>query len=186
MVKARANIAVIGDSNIKRGSAEYRLAEAIGRELVNAGYRVLTGGMQGIMEAALRGAKTSPRYRPGDTIALLPGADPAKANRYADIIIPTGLDHLRNSVVAHAAAVVAVGGGAGTLSEICFAWIYRRPIIGLTGVKGWSARLAGKPLDGRNRFRRIPEDCIYAASSAAEVAAILKEYLHRYVRQGRQ
>jgi uncharacterized protein (TIGR00725 family) len=56
------------------------------------------------------------------------------ANPFVDIAIASGLDHVRNSVVAHADAVIAIGGGAGTMSEICFAWIYKRLVIG-----GWRA-----------------------------------------------
>ena len=80
--KRRAVIAVIGDSRVKHGSAQYRVAESIGCGLVDAGFRVLTGGLGGIMEAVFRGAKRSRRYAPGDTIAILPGANPNRANKY--------------------------------------------------------------------------------------------------------
>ena len=93
------------------------------------------------METACRGAKSSSKYQPGDTIAVHPGHDPRDANPFVDVAIASGLDHGRNSVVAHADGVVAIGGSAGTLSEICFAWIYKRLIVGMrTG--GWSGKLA--------------------------------------------
>jgi len=44
---------------------------------------------------------------------------------------------------------VAIGGGAGTLSELAYAWIYGRPILTLGGSGGWADRLAGAPLDHR-------------------------------------
>lgn len=56
-----------------------------------------------------------PAYREGDTIAILPGEDPSAASRHADIVICTGLGSYRNGIVGRADAVVAVGGGAGTL-----------------------------------------------------------------------
>jgi uncharacterized protein (TIGR00725 family) len=109
----------------------------------------VTGGLGGVMEAALRGAAASRAFRDGDTLALLPGADPAAANRWASIVIPTGLGHHRNGVVAAADAVVAVGGGAGTLSEVAFAWVWgRAPIVVVTGLPGVTASLAGQRLDG--------------------------------------
>ncbi|MCL6505834.1 MAG: hypothetical protein K6T59_02315, partial [Bryobacteraceae bacterium] len=58
--------------------------------------------------------------------------------------------HARNALTVLAADfVVAIGGGAGTLSEICFAWIHKRPIFLLEGYGGWSDRLGGAPLDHR-------------------------------------
>jgi uncharacterized protein (TIGR00725 family) len=54
-------------------------------------------------------------YREGDTIAILPGEDPAAASPHADIVICTGLGSYRNGIVGRSDAVVAVGGGAGTL-----------------------------------------------------------------------
>ena len=39
--------------------------------------------------------------------------------------------------------VIAVGGGAGTLSEIALAWQHQKPVIALDTGSGWSTRLAG-------------------------------------------
>jgi uncharacterized protein (TIGR00725 family) len=122
----------------------------VGRGLVDAGCRVVTGGLGGVMAAALRGAASSAAYRDGDTLALLPGADPCDANPYASVVIATGLGHHRNGVVAAADAVVAVGGGAGTLSEASLAWVWGRgPVVVLTGVAGLTAGLAGRDLGAR-------------------------------------
>ena len=54
-----------------------------------------------------------------------------------DFVIPSGLDQVRNSIVAYADAVVAIGGGAGKMSEVCLAWIYKRLVVALR-VPGWS------------------------------------------------
>lgn len=129
--KRRPLVAVIGDARVEPGGTKDRLAEEVGRLLVDAGFRVLTGGLGGVMEAACRGARSSSRYQSGDTVAVLPGHDPADANPFVDIVIPSGLDHVRNSIVVHADAVIAIGGGAGTMSEICLAWIYKRLIVAL-------------------------------------------------------
>jgi len=73
------------------------------------------------------------------------------ANPWCSIVIPTGLGHARNVMTALAAdMIIAVGGGAGTLSELCFAWIHGRPIYVMEGSGGWSDRLAGEALDSRN------------------------------------
>jgi uncharacterized protein (TIGR00725 family) len=180
--KRRANIGVIGDGGVRPGTKNFLLAKALGCALVDAGFRVVTGGLAGVMNAACQGARSSPLYRPGDTIGILPGSDPSVANPFVDIAIPTGLDHVRNSIVAHSDAVIAIGGGAGTLSEICFAWIYKRLIIAL-GAGGWAGKLAGNPLDHRVRFPgRIPGDKIYAAKNAEEALKLLTRLLPLYAR----
>jgi uncharacterized protein (TIGR00725 family) len=103
-------VAVIGDGGVAPGSSKYVLAREVGRILCERGFRIVTGGLGGVMEAASLGARESSAWTPGSVIALLPGFDPDQANPYADVVIPTGLDHLRNSLVAQADAVVAIGG----------------------------------------------------------------------------
>jgi uncharacterized protein (TIGR00725 family) len=175
-------VAVVGDAVVSAGSAKDVLAEEIGRALVDAGFRVMTGGLGGVMESACRGARSSDRYAPGDTIGVLPGHDPTEANPHVDIVIPSGLDHVRNSVVAHADAMIAIGGGAGTMSEICLAWIYKRLIIAAR-VEGWSGRVADQRIDERIRYADLPEDRIYGAGSASEIIGLLSEWLCRYTAQ---
>ena len=58
----------------------------------------------------------------GLTVGLLPGGERSAANPFVDVALPTGLGEVRNAVLVRAAeAVIAVGGGYGTLSEIAFA-----------------------------------------------------------------
>jgi uncharacterized protein (TIGR00725 family) len=131
------------------------------------------------MEAACRGARSSKKYASGDTVGILPGHDPDKANEFVDIVLPSGLDHVRNTIVSHADAVIAVGGGAGTLTEIGFAWINKRLVIGLR-IEGWSGRLADQRVDDRQRYPDEPDDRIYGSDSADEAIRILGEKLPRY------
>jgi uncharacterized protein (TIGR00725 family) len=172
-------IAVIGDGTVLEGSPSYLLAERLGEALVDAGFRVLTGGLDGIMEAASRGAARSRAHGAASVIGLLPGHDPADANPWVDVSLATGLGHLRNPVVAHASAVVAIGGGAGTLSELAFAWIFRRLVIAFR-VPGWSGRLAGTRIDDRVRFRSIPEDQVFGVDTAEEAVEVLRLRLDAY------
>lgn len=103
-------------------------AEEVGARLVDAGFVVVTGGLDGVMEAASRGAKS----RRGTTIGVLPGTDVTAANGWVDLALPTGLGELRNALVARMSeALIAVGEGHGTLTEIGFALGLGRPVIGL-------------------------------------------------------
>ena len=80
------------------------------------------------MEAACRGA----REAGGTTVGLLPGTERSGANPYVSVALPTGLGEGRNALVVRAAdAVVAIGGGYGTLSEIALALRVGKPVIGL-------------------------------------------------------
>ena len=175
----RTLVAVIGDAGVKRDSASYRLAQGLGEKLVDDGYRVLTGGLGGIMEAACEGARRSSRYSEGDTIGLLPGHDTADASGAVDIAIPTGLDVARNMIVGHADAVIAIGGGAGTLSEIAVAWMLKRLVLAFK-VEGWSGRLAEPRIDDRIRYKEIPDDRVYGVETPAQAIDALKRLLPLY------
>jgi len=80
------------------------------------------------MAAAARGAKEAG----GLTVGILPGADPADANASIDIALATGMGEMRNALIVCAAqAVIAIGGGWGTLSEIALARRTNTPVVGL-------------------------------------------------------
>ena len=172
-------VAVVGDGTVAEGAPAYAIADRLGERLVDAGFRVLTGGLGGIMEAASRGAARSRAHGPASVVALLPGHDPDDANPYVDVALPTGLGHGRNTVVAHADAVVAIGGGAGTLSELAFAWIHHRLVVGFR-VAGWSGRLAGTRVDDRVRFATIPDDQVFGVDTPEEAVALLRARLPAY------
>jgi uncharacterized protein (TIGR00725 family) len=173
-------VAVIGDGEVLPGSPKYEMARDVGGLLCDRGFQVVTGGLGGIMEAASRGARESSAWTPGTVIALLPGINPADANRYADVIIPTGMGHLRNALVAQSDAVIAIGGGAGTLTEIALAWIYKRLIVALR-IDGWSGQLADRRVDERIRHKAIPDDRVFGASDAIEAVDIVAARIGLYV-----
>jgi len=175
----RPCIAVVGDARLAPDDPRRDLAESIGRMLVDAGYRLVTGGMGGVMEAAHKGARNSPNWFDGAGIGILPGSDVAQANPFVDIAIPTGLDHGRNSIVAHSAAVIAIGGGAGTMSEMALAWTYGRLVIGLL-CGGSSELLAGKRVDRRIRYPALLDDQVFAAGSAEQAMVLLQRWLPEY------
>jgi uncharacterized protein (TIGR00725 family) len=119
-------VAVIGPG--RASPEELEVAEEVGAALAATGAVVVTGGLGGVMEAASRGA----RSRRGRTLGILPGEDREAANGWVEIAVATGLGELRNGLVVRAVdAVVAIGGGHGTLSEIGLALRIGRPVIGV-------------------------------------------------------
>jgi len=119
-------ISVIGGS--KANNKVANLAQEIGREIARLGAILVCGGLGGVMQAAAKGAKEAG----GITIGILPGTNKKDANPYIDIAIPTGLGLTRNTLVVRSAdIVIALPGEYGTLSEIAFALIFKKPVISL-------------------------------------------------------
>jgi uncharacterized protein (TIGR00725 family) len=111
-----------------------RLARDTGAELALGGVTVLCGGRGGVMQAACEGA----HFAGGRTVGILPGVDDSEtpANDYLDVVLHSGLNQARNQIlVLSAAAVIAIGGGWGTLSEIAFALKFRVPVVLLASWK---------------------------------------------------
>ncbi len=182
-MERRKIVAIAGDAKVDENSDKFNIAFEIGKALIDNGYRIQTGGLGGVMRAACYGAKSSEKYKEGDIIALVPSFDINEVNEFADIVIPTGLDVMRNALVANASAVVAIGGGAGTLSEMAFAWTFGRLIIGVSNVDGWSSKLAGTKIDSRVRYPEIENDMVYPATSGEEVVRIIDANIDKYYKR---
>ncbi len=137
------------------------LAEALGGWLAGSGAVVVCGGGAGVMTAVCRGARDAG----GITVGILPDLDRSTANPYLTVALPTGLGEGRNFLLVRSSdALVAVGGGFGTLSEIALALRTGVPVIGLAT---WELSLSGAPVDP---FRRT-EDPELAAQLAIEAAS---------------
>ena len=153
MKEKKRFIAVIGGSDCS--PEEAGLAEEVGRELARKDAILVCGGLGGVMEAACRGASAGG----GLTIGILPGGSRQTANPYVQIPVVTNLGEARNVIVVKSAeAVIAIGGGYGTLSEIGHALRNGIPVVGLNT---WSLSrndrpdnlivLANNPVDAVNK-----------------------------------
>jgi uncharacterized protein (TIGR00725 family) len=103
-------------------------ARAVGRGIGLRGAVLLCGGRGGVMEAAAEGARAAG----GLTVGVLPGTDAGDTppNPFIDVALFTGLGEARNWVnVCASDAVIALGGGFGTLSEIALALKARKPLV---------------------------------------------------------
>jgi len=142
-------IAVIGGSDCSEEEA--RLAEEVGAELARRGATLICGGLDGVMEAACRGAAS----QGGMTVGILPGNSRKDANPHVRIPIVTGMGYTRNAIVAKSGqAAIAIGGSYGTLSEIAYALQNNVPVIGLGT---WSLSRGG-----------VEDNSIIVVHSAAE------------------
>ncbi len=173
-------ISVIGNGIVDFNSKEYKTAYDIGQLLIENNFRVLTGGLFGVMEAASKGAREANNYVDGDIIGILPGFIPEEANAYIDIPIVTGLGIVRNSIVANSQAIISVGGGCGTLSEISMAWQLGKLILAYRNGDIWSKKLADTKLDDRIRYPDYYKDRIFGFDTPEEAIEILLDKINRY------
>lgn len=119
-------ISVIGAGECSAELAE--VAYRLGREVARRGHVLVCGGLGGVMDAAARGACEEE----GTTVGILPGPDRKGASRWLTVSVPTDMGHARNTVVARCAdALIAVGGGHGTLSEIALGLKMGKPVVGI-------------------------------------------------------
>ena len=141
-------IAVIGTGDAT--GTLYEQGYEVGKRVAERGGIVVCGGLGGVMEAAAKGATEVG----GVAIGILPDEDRRRANKYLTYSVATGVGQARNLAVACTAdAVIAVGGGYGTLSEIGLARKTRRPVVVL---ESWE-------LDGYVVSASSPEEAVEAA-----------------------
>ena len=162
-------VGIIGDS--AEIPALNIIAEEMGKLIALAGYSLVTGGREGIMGAASRGAAAvSPRPENSRVIGILPGTKKSEGNVHIDYVIPTGIGWARNQVVVLSSdIIVAIGGSSGTLSEIAYAWAYNKPVIAFDVQQGWSTKLSGQKIDDKR------DDLIIKVSSPQEAIKIISD-----------
>lgn len=156
---SRPRIGVVGERDAPNDLLE--AAEEIGREIARRGGIIICGGMEGVMEAAARGAVGEG----GTVVGILPGPTAEGGNAYVTIPIVTGMGEGRNVIIARTAeAVIAVGGAYGTLSEIAYALKLGVPVIGF---HTWELRRTGLVIDPIRRAATALEavDAAWAAAA---------------------
>ncbi|HWY35871.1 MAG TPA: TIGR00725 family protein [Nitrosopumilaceae archaeon] len=142
----KIQILVIGHNENGSTPEVEKIAYETGLEIAKSGAVLITGGLGGVMHAACHGAKDGG----GLTVGIIPQNDPSFANEYCDIVIPTGIGLARDFLNALAGdGVIIVGGGSGTLSETCAAYMYKKPIAAIKNSGGIADRFADQYLDHR-------------------------------------
>ncbi len=145
-------VSIIGPSKSNCTPEIYEFGLKLGKAIIDLDFILVCGGMHGIMEAVCKGAKQSSNYKYGCTIGIIPTYNKNDANIFCDIVIPTGIGLSRNQIIANTGDIlIAVSGGAGTLSEIAFGWQMNKKVICYTEFDGWAKNLAGKNLDAKHK-----------------------------------
>ena len=165
---SRVQILVIGYNDSGCDPHCTDTAYQVGYNIAKQKAVLITGGMGGVMHAASRGAHDAG----GISVGIIPDSDPTKSNEFCDVVIPTGLGYMRNFVNIHAAdGVIIVGGGVGTLSEMCAAYMYDKPMVSVQDTGGMADQMGGKYLDYRKK------QLIHQASTPSEAVNLILSLL---------
>ena len=148
-------ILVIGNNDNGCTPELEKIAYETGIEIAKSNSILITAGLGGVMKAASKGARESG----GLTVGIIPQNDMSEANEFCDVVIPSGIGLMRDFLNALSAdGVIAIGGGSGTLSEICAAYMYSKPIVVLKNSGGTSTKFADQYLDHRKNVKIIGVD----------------------------
>ena len=151
MAKKR-QILVIGNNESGCTPELEKIAYAVGAEVAKSDSVLITGGLGGVMKAASHGAHDAG----GLTLGIIPQDNASFANEYCDIVIPSGIGLSRDFLNALSAdGVIIVGGGSGTLSETCAAYMCKKPIVSLKNSGGVATKFADQYLDHRENVKII-------------------------------
>ena len=154
MVKKR-QILVIGNNTTGCTPKHEKIAYEIGMEIAKSDSLLITGGLGGVMNACSHGAKDGD----GITLGILPQDDPKFANDYCDIVIPSGMGFTRDFLNALSAdGVIIVGGGSGTLSEVCAAYMSKKPMVAIRGIESSITPYIDGYVDHRKNVKIIGAD----------------------------
>jgi len=160
MTKKR-QILVIGNNTNGCTPKHEKLAYEIGTEIAKSNSVLITGGLGGVMAAASHGAHDAN----GLTVGIIPQDDARMANEFCDIVIPTGIGLARDFLNALTAdGVIIVGGGSGTLSEVCAAYMHKKPMVAIRNIKSSIESYIDGYLDHRENIKIIgvdtPQDAV--------------------------
>lgn len=151
----KLQIGVMGSAaDLAYGKDSEVVAAEIGRRLAEAGATLVFGAEKdcdSLSTIACRAAKDTGGMTIGITYGK--GTDIWEPNA-VDVVIATGLERgggRETALILSCDAVITIGGGSGTLTEMAIAYQAGTPTIALTGLGGWSEKLAGEYLDGRKR-----------------------------------
>lgn len=167
MNRRPVRIGIIGQSGTIAPEVE-TLAYEIGEQVARRGGILFSGGRDGAMAAASRGAHEAG----GITVGILPGDDVEEGNPWLTVAVTTGLGmEYRSMVLVHSVdAVIMIAGANGTLLELSAAYLNRKPAVVLPPSGGWSSRIRDALYDQRYLDERRNAEIAMAETAAEAVA----------------
>lgn len=147
----RPQVSVLGSA--EPGSSAYELAGQAGALLASLGITLVSGcGSPATRVAAERSVAAG-----GLVLSIVPPGEMPGPDWPATVVVPCGMGDARNLLMALSGdACIVIGGRAGTISEVCLAWLHHRPLLPLVGCGGWSDQLPDHPPDERGNSPILP------------------------------
>ncbi len=168
----KLQIGVMGSAaDLGYADAVSDIARQLGAEIAKAGAALVFGAEKDVDSLSTVAARAA-RQHNGLTIGVTYGKDMKVFGEQPDIVIATGLERgggREFSLVLSCDGIITLGGGSGTLTEMLVAYQANIPIIAIENSGGWSTRLLGQYLDGRQRRIVLP---------AADASDAVKNLLH--------
>lgn len=119
----RPIVGILCSARITPDDPRYAGGVLVGRQLVEAGFSVMTGGYGGSMEAVSRGAAEAGGEVIGLPVRRWPNLEP---NRWITRSLWVDSFAGRLPLLASCVALVALDGGIGTLAEVAVTWADRQ------------------------------------------------------------
>ena len=148
-------ILIIGHNTNGCTDEHSKIAYETGSEVAKSGNILISGGLGGVMLAACHGAHDAN----GITVGIIPQGDAKEANEFCDIIIPTNMGLMRDFLNAQSAdGIIIIGGGSGTLSEICAGYMAKKPMVSIRNMGGVTQQFIDNYVDHRKNVKIIGVD----------------------------
>ena len=148
-------ILVIGHNDSGCTPEHEKVAYETGAEIAKSDAVLISGGLGGVMRASCHGAHDAG----GFVVGIIPQDDHTHANEFCDVVVPSGMGLTRDFLNALAAdGVIIVGGGSGTLSEVCAAYMHKRPMVAIKNTGGTADKVADGFIDHRENVKIIGVD----------------------------
>jgi len=164
-------IGVIGSSGTIMQKSYKALAKNIGKQIAKHQHILVFGperDRDSLPTVAARAAKEAG----GDVLGIVYGVGKQGVPDCITHLVCTATERggpRETSFIASCDAVIAIGGGSGTLTEMAIAYQKGIPIIAMTGTGGWSDKMAGQYFDERKRM------LVYSAKSAEEALKLAEK-----------
>lgn len=169
----RLQIGVIGPATEEYPKGELtkkieETAEKVGELIAESGAILFTGGCDGVMETASKGAKNK-----NGIVVGTPGRTRGMSNKYVDVEICTPIDtgDFLFGGTWSCDAFIVIPGSAGTLAEMCLAYRVKKPIVIIKGFDSNYERWINNYID-EGKFVKIigAETSEEAVNKAIELA----------------